>query len=72
MCMQWRPVCSEVSTRSHISLSVTAIGVSMNACAPAFIAATPIGPCFSHGVAMTTMSGFTSVSIVRHRFSSPK
>ena len=65
MCMQWRPVSSDASTSCHISSIVTAMGVSMNTWAPAFMAATPMAAWASHGVATTTMSGFTSVSIVR-------
>ena len=44
----------------------------MNAWAPAFMAATPIGACSSHGVAMMTASGLASVSIVRQALSLPK
>ncbi len=64
MCMQCRPVSSDASTSCHISSSVTAMGVSMKTWAPACIAATPMGACASHGVATTTMSGFTSASMV--------
>ena len=54
--MQWRWVASEVFTMSQHSCMVRAAGTSTATCLPAFMAATAMGTCQTHGVATTTRS----------------
>ncbi len=59
MIIQNLPVFSEVLTRSQQSATVRAAGTSVPTCFPAFMAATAIGWCHSHGVAINTPSKFS-------------